>query len=172
MKILKENNELHNIFLGGFLMKKKFIVLLMLVTTSMIFAQSKETIPSWMKNSAIILSDVMYGSNKTVGTLFGDKFFESTNTKIATFDNKLIISNEIIDNELGTTLIKIEATFIMNRIKDSGTCYPSQVIIEVPMTFQSQTFTCSGGPYNNPRKYGEILGCLKGYIENFYEMNK
>ena len=150
-------------------MKKQSIIFLMLcfITVSSAFAQSKGTMPSWMNNSVIVLSEFL-GGKKTVGSLFGKKFLNSPNTTIKATDNRLIISNEIIQD--GIVEMRIKVTFVMNKMNDAGTCYPCEFFIESPISFVSQTFSCYGGPYNDPKEYGTILGALDEYVKEFNQL--
>ena len=150
-------------------MKKQSIIFLMLcfITVSSAFAQSKGTLPSWMNNSVVVLSELL-GGKKTVGSLFGKKFLNSPNTTIKATENRLIISNEMIQD--GIVEMRIKVTFVMNKMNDAGTCYPCELFIETPMTFASKTLSCYGGPYNDPNGFGTILGALYGYIKEFNQL--
>ena len=151
-------------------MKKQSIIFMMLcfITVSSVFAQSKGTLPSWMNNSVVVLSAPLFGYNITVGNLFGKKFLNSPNTTIKATENRLIISNEMIQD--GIVAMRIKVTFVMNKMNDAGTCYPCEVFVESPITFASQTFSCYGGPYNNPKEYGSLLGFLGGFLEEFNQL--
>lgn len=105
---------------------------------------------------------------KTVGSLFGKKFLNSPNTTIRATENRLIISNEIIQD--GIVEMRIKVTFVMNKMNDAGTCYPCEFFIESPISFVSQTFSCYGGPYNDPKEYGTILGALYEYVKEFNQL--
>lgn len=157
-----------DVFVGVNWMFKNVFALALILSISVVcaFAETKGSIPSWIKNSVIVMSEHVYGENKTIEDLFGRKPLETTNTTITTTDKKLIIENEAVAE--GVVILKIEVTFIMNKIMDAGTCYPSKLVFESPMTFQTQTLTCYG-PYNDPENYGRILGFLSESMKLFYE---
>lgn len=148
---------------------KKTLLAILLASTLFlpVFAETKGNIPDWMNNSVIVLSDYLYGTHKTVKDLFGGTPLETTNTVITSSDKQLVIVNEMVVE--GSVIIRITTTFVMNKVGDAGTCYPSKFILESPMTFQSQTMSCYGGPYDDPEGYGQILGALSQCLPLLYE---
>lgn len=119
---------------------------------------TKSSIPKQRGNSTIVLSEQIYGSQKTVDDLFG-KPMDTTNVVITNKGNEMKISSSImIDGAVG---IKFDVTFVFS---DSGTCYPSQLYYEKPSTFQSGTIYCDGGPYKDPHGFGEVFGWLQNLL--------
>lgn len=143
--------------------KKIFVFVTLAMVTLSCFATTKGSIPKWMGESKIILSDQIYGSVKTVNDLFASPK-DTTNVVITSTSNKLEISNDIVVN--GAVTLKYTVTFIFS---DNGTCYPSKLYYEKPSTFQSGTITCTGGPYNDPRGFGQVFAWLKELLPISYE---
>ena len=138
--------------------------LILLSGVSSVFAETKGKIPAWMGDSSIFLSEVVYGKSMTINDLYGKKPLATTNTEIASSDDILVISNEYA--EYGIVGMKVTTTFVMDQ---DGACYPAELVFEVPSTLQSETFTCDGGPLNDPENYGAILGTLSQLLNIFYE---
>ncbi|MBR5581687.1 MAG: hypothetical protein IKW26_10365 [Treponema sp.] len=149
-------------------MKKIAICLVACVCLAMSsFAQSAEEIPTWIKNSIIILSEQAYGSPKTIGDLFGGKRDSLTTTKITYSDKEFVITNMMGDESF--YFMKMKITFVMTKMGNAGTCWPSNVLVESPLTGQTINKTCYGSPYDNPRAYGEIMGLIASGLDTFYE---
>lgn len=125
--------------------------------------KEKNKIPEWMGKSTIILSDTIFGEQKTVNDLFG-KPKDTTDFVVTSTKNELKISNSIIID--GAVVMKYDVTFIFS---DNGTCYPSTLYYEKPSTFQSDTIKCNGGPYNDPHGFGLLFGWLKELLSISYE---
>lgn len=131
--------------------------------TSALSKKAGNKIPDWMGNSTIILSDTIYGEEKTVKDLFG-KPKDTTSVVITSTKNELKISNTIMKN--GAVGMKYDVTFVFS---DNGTCYPSTLYYEKPSTFQSDTIKCTGGPYNDPHGFGLVFGWLKELLSISYD---
>ena len=131
--------------------------------TSTLTKKEENKIPASMLKSIIILSDQIYGEEKTVNDLFG-KPKDTTKVVITSSKNELKISSSIMKND--TVALKYDVTFIFS---DNGTCYPSTLYYEKPSTFQSDTIKCNGGPYNDPYGFGQVFGWLKELIPISYD---
>lgn len=125
--------------------------------------KEKNMIPESMRNSTIILSEKIYGEQKTVNDLFG-KPKDTTTVVITNTKNELKISNTIMKND--TVAMKYDVTFIFS---ENGTCYPSTLYYEKPSTFQSDTIKCNGGPYNDPHGFGLVFGWLNELLSISYD---
>lgn len=147
-------------------MKKKFFTsLIILFIVGTLFAQSKQQIPQWMGKSVILLTDYLYGEQKTINDLFG-KPKETTTVVVKSTDNELLLSHEVGAD--GVVILKIDIYFKLSKVGDAGTCYISKLYYESPMTFESQTLTCFG-PYNDPENYGQILDTISSLQPMLYD---
>lgn len=101
---------------------KKFTVCvalcLCLVMSS--FAQTVDNLPTWIKNSRIIHSELAFGSSKTIGDLYGKKPQDMAITTVKYSDTECIITNMMGTKEF--YLLKMEVTYEMDKNGDSGTC--------------------------------------------------
>ena len=123
---------------------------------------SKGSIPKAMGEATILLSEQIYGSQKTVNELFG-KPKETTKVAVTSKKNEMTISSSIMKD--GSVALKYDVTFIFS---DNGTCYPAKLYYENPSTFQSDTIICDGGPYKDPRGFGQVFGWLKELLPVSY----
>lgn len=145
-------------------MKKNLsLVALLLMIASLCFAGTRKgAIPKNMGNSVIVMSDTVYETTKTVNDLFGNPK-ETTNVVITNSESELKISTEEVKD--GRITIKFDVTF---KFSGSGTCYPAKLYYEVPLTFQSGTISCNGGPYNDPHGFGQVLMWLSQLVPRSY----
>lgn len=147
---------------------KKFAVCvalcLCLVMSS--FAQTIDELPSWIKNSVIDLSELAYGSPKTIGDLYGRKPQSTTITRVKYSDTECIITSIMGTEEF--TLLKMEVTFEMSKEGDGGTCFPSAILMESPLTGQRIREYCYN-PYSDMETYGQIMGTMTRGLNDFYE---
>ena len=123
---------------------------------------SKGSIPKAMGDAKIILSEQIYGSQKTVNDLFS-KPKDTTKVAVTSKKNEMTISSSIMID--GSVALKYDVTFIFS---DNGTCYPAKLYYEKPSTFQSDTIICDGGPYKDPRGFGQVFGWLKELLPVSY----
>ena len=102
---------------------KKFTVCvalcLCLVMSSV--AQTVDNLPTWIKNSRIIHSELAFGSSKTIGDLYGKKPQDMAITTVKYSDLECIITNMVGTEEF--YLLKMEVTYEMDKNGDSGTCW-------------------------------------------------
>ena len=124
---------------------------------------SKGSIPKALGEATILLSEQIYGDKKTVNELFG-KPKETTKLAVTSKKNEMTISSRIMKD--GSVALKYDVTFIFS---DNGTCYPAKLYYEMPSTFQSDTIICDGGPYKDPRGFGQVFGWLKELLPVSYD---
>lgn len=147
---------------------KKFAVCvalcLCLVMSS--FAQTVDNLPTWIKNSRIIHSELAFGSSKTIGDLYGKNPQDMAITTVKYSDTECILTNMVGTKEF--YLLKMEVTYEMNKNGDSGTCWPSYILVESPLTGQKIQHFCYD-PYKDIENYGQIMGMISSGLDNFYE---
>ncbi len=147
---------------------KKFTVCvalcLCLVMSS--FAQTVDNLPTWIKNSRIIHSELAFGSSKTIGDLYGKKPQDMAITTVKYSDTECIITNMVGTEEF--YLLKMEVTYEMDKNGDSGTCWPSYILVESPLAGQKIQHFCYD-PYKDIENYGQIMGMISSGLDNFYE---
>lgn len=147
---------------------KKFAVCvalcLCLVMSS--FAQTIDELPTWIKNSVITLSELAFGSSKTIGELYGRKPQDMTITTVEHSDKECIITNMVGTEEF--YLLKMEVTYVLNKKGDGGTCWPSDILVESPLAGQRIQDYCYD-PYDDVETYGQIMGMISSGLDNFYE---
>ena len=144
--------------------KKLFIVLGILAICTNVFAQA-DKIPDWMGNSIILMTKEYTGKTEPINSLFSNPT-ETTTVKIFIEDNELKLCHEI--GVLDIVILKLDVTFKLSKVLDGGTCFPSKLYYESPLTFESETLTCKD-PYNDSRAYGYLLGTLYEFLPMFYE---
>lgn len=147
-------------------MKKIISVIFTLLIFSFVaFAETKGNIPDWMGKSSILLSEYTYGSTKTINDLFSNP--KSTTTRvIESTENQLKISHVL--SAKGAVIFKLDVTFKMSRLGESGTCFASELYYEIPATFESMRLKCSN-PRQEPEEYGQIMGLLQSLLLAFYD---
>ncbi len=116
-------------------------------------------IPTWMANSEIVFAKV------TIADLFCNPK-ETTNVTINYTKDELRLYHEV--SVEGIVAWKVDMTFKFAKVGDAGTCYLSRLYYEIPLTFESQLYTCYG-PYNDAGNYAEMLGVLTGLWPILYE---
>ena len=147
-------------------MKKMILInFFFMFVVATVFAQNNQQIPQWMGKSVILLTDYLYGEQKTINDLFG-KPKETTSIVVKSTNNELVLAHEV--GKDGIVVLKINIYFKLTKIGDAGTCYISKLYYESPMTFESQTLTCYG-PYNDSENYGQILGFVSQLLPLMYD---
>lgn len=130
------------------------------------FAKTTGSIPTWMGNSIITLTKEAFGNSITINDWFGKTPKEATNVAITHTEKTLTIDMDMHKDD--AIVLKVTVTFVFAKAGNTGTCYPSKLYYEVPLSFQSQTLTCKG-PYNDTENCSMIIGLLQKMITWLYE---
>ncbi|EID84256.1 hypothetical protein MSI_22840 [Treponema sp. JC4] len=143
--------------------KKIFFIFLVNFLLSSVFGNGvKGKIPDDMGKSLILLSEMAFGTDKTINDIFGR---EPTSDIVITTEGKKMY----VDMDCG--LLQMKLTIIFSGL---GTCYISKLYYCSPLTFQEETMTCKN-PYDIKKEngeisseYGEILGFFEASLKWFY----
>lgn len=141
------------------------VIFALLIFSFASFAETKGKIPDWMGKSTILLSEYTFGSTKTINDLFSNPKPNITRV-IESTENQLKISHIFAAEE--TVIFKLDVTFRLSRLGESGTCFASELYYEIPATFESMRLKCSN-PQQEPEKYGQIIGLLQTLLAVFYD---
>lgn len=126
----------------------------------------KVTVPQWMTNSVLIYSGMLFGSSKTIGDFFSNPKESTEIEKLSVTDSSMNIV--IAYKNDNVVVMRLSAEFQASRLKDTGTCFLSSVIFEIPLTYQKHSAYCNSP--NDMNRYGQCLGFFSQAIEQFYDM--
>lgn len=141
--------------------KLMLVSVLVVLTMGTAVAQSNSTsAPDWMLNSKIQLAEFAFGKSTTISDIVSDI---NSNAKFSFSKSGNSLKLSVSTKYEGVDL-KFDTTFVCSQ-KD-GTCYVSNVTVEMPAIGSKNSVKCSGP--SDARNYGQCLGMLQESMDSFF----
>ncbi len=145
-------------------MKKQIqMLVILLFVMGIAFAHDKKiscngvVVPDWMMNCAVLKSDVVFGSGKCIGDIFGTPS-EGTKIKKVMIEGDKLHLEYFIGEKPSEAVIDATFDFVCAKIGSAGSSYVSHVKFISRLTFDEIEVSCKSP--NDDYRYGKCMGTL------------